>query len=246
MFIFPAKGLLLLTTKYWDGSKPALRLYDISSANPGEVQCVFTLPESPRGDHSFVGVRSGNSYRYHPSTFYTRPEDRILVIFVEGVRKPGSSQHLGHITLIIVFVSTLLRLAQSRRLVEWQELEQYAWVADRQQADDLLNYGAFISSSRIIHPIAPPKRQGVATLKVTTFRPSIIERSLYTSGDASNDPGCAEPRRLTGRNALLDVQVDNISKTKFKMGEDNIILMTPVRNLLGGGPPILTLQRTVG
>ena len=118
-------------------------------------------------------------------------------------------------------------------------------MADHQEADDLFNYGAFISSSRIIHFSVPSKQQGVMTLEVTTFRPSIIERSFHTSGDASRDSHSAEPRRLIGRKASLDVQVDDDDDTEVMMTEDNIILMT-VGNLLDDGLPMLTLQCSAG
>ena len=91
-------------------------------------------------------------------------------------------------------------------------------MADLQEADDLFNYGAFISSSRIICPIIPPKQQGMETLEVTTFRPSIIERSFHTSGDTSDDSGCAEARRSIGRKALLDVQDDDRGQHNFDKG----------------------------
>ena len=230
-----------MAANYWSQEKAdtyaVLELHDTSSADPGQIRCVFTLPKRLGGDTS-VEIYSGDSYHYHPFTFYTRPEDRILTIFVEEAQEPYSSQHPSHITLIVVFVSTLLRLAQSHRLVEWQEWEQYAWLADRQEADDLFKYGAFISSSRIIRPIVPPEQQGVKTLEVTTFRPSIIERSFHTSCDASDDSGCAEPRRLIGRKALLDVQDDG--NAEVMMTEDNIILMK-VGNFPDDGFPIFTL-----
>ena len=211
-------------------SHAVLELYDTSSAgDPGKVQCIFALPSRLNG-RSSVEVYSGDSYHYNPSTFYTRPEDRILTIFVEENPEPYQYQYPSHITLIVVFVSTLLRLSESRRFIAWEEWKQYAWMADHQEADDLFNYGAFISSSRIIHFRVPLKQQGVMTLEVTTFRPSMIERPFYTSGGASdNSYNAEEPRRLVGRKALLDVQVDD-DDTEVMMTEDNIILMT-VRSL---------------
>ena len=146
-----------------------------------------------------------------------------MTIFVAEAPEPYSSQYPNHITLIVVFISTILGLAQSRRLVEWQEWEQYAWVADDQEADDLFNYGAFISSSRIIRAIIPSMQQGAKTLEVTTFRPSMIDRSFHTSNDASDDSSCAEPRRLIGRKAFLEVQDDDDAEAMTT--EDNIILM---------------------
>ena len=230
-----------MVADYWSQEKAdtyaVLELYDTSSADPRKIGCVFTLPKRFRGD-TYVKIYSGNSYHRHPFTFYTRPEDRILTIFVEEAGAPYSSQYPNHITSIVVFVSTLLRLAQSRRLVEWQEWEQYAWVADRQEPDDPFDYRAFISSSRIISLIVPPRQQGVMTLEVTTFRPSIIEQSFHTSGDASDDSGCAEPRRLIGRKALLDVQDDG--NAEVVMTEDNIILIK-VGNFLDDGFPVFTL-----
>lgn len=247
-FLFPTEGRLLLVA--YDRSQPGtdssavLELYDTSSADPGKLQCTYSLPRRLNG-HSSVEVYSGDSYHYNPSTFYTRPEDRILTIFVEETQESYSDQYPSHITLIVVFVSTLLRLSKSRRFVGWQEWKQYAWVADHQEADDLFNYGAFISSSRIIHFGVPLKQQGVMTLEVTTFRPSQIEQAFYISGDASDDWCHAEPRRLTGRKALLDVQVEDDDDTEVMMTEDNVILMT-VRNLLDDGFSTLTLQRIAG
>jgi len=200
---------------------------------------MFALPRRLNG-RSSVEIYSGDSYHYNPSTFYTRPEDRILTIFVEETQEPYSYQYPSHITLIVVFVSTLLRLSESRRFIGWQEWKQYAWVADHQEADDLFNYGAFISSSRIIHFSIPLKQQGVMTLEVTTFRPSIIEHPLYMSGGASDGSYYAEPPRLTGSKALLDIQIEDDDDTEVMMTEDNIILMT-VRYLPDGGFPMLTL-----
>ena len=247
-FLFPAEGQLFLAANYWSeenaDSHAVLELYDTSSIDPGKIQCVFTLPKR-FGGHTSVEIYSGDSYHYHPSTFYTLPEDRILTIFVEEAQEPYSSQHPSHITLIVVFVCTLLRLAQSPRLVEWEEWKQYAWVADHQEAEYLFNYGAFISSSRIIHFSVPPKQQGVMTLEVTTFRPSIIEQSFHTPGDTSGDSPCAEPRRLIGRKASLDVQVGDDGDTEVMMTEDNIVLMT-VWNPPDDGLLMLTLQRSAG
>ena len=86
----------------------------------------------------------------------------------------------------------------------------------------------------------------MATLEVTNFRPSIIERPFYTSGDAPGESGCAEPGRLISRKMLLEVRDGDVDKTEVMMSEDNIVLMTRVRSMPGGGLPILTLQRTVG
>ena len=124
-------------------------------------------------------------------------------------------------------------------------MEAISVVRDHQEADDLFNYGAFISSSRIIHFSFPPNQQGVMTLEVTTFRPSIIEQSFHTSGHTSSDSCCAEPRRLIDREAALDVQVGDDDDTEVRMTEDNIILMTVV-NLPDDGLPMLTLQRSAG
>jgi len=67
------------------------------------------------------------------------------------------------------------------------------------------------------------------TLEVTTFRPSMIEQLLYTSGDTSDGSRNEEPRPLIGRKALLDVRVEDDDDTEVMMTEDNIILMTPGR-----------------
>lgn len=199
---------------------------------------MFSLPRRLDG-RSSIEVYSGDSYHYNPSTFYTRPEDRILTIFVEESQEPYSQQYPSHITLIVVLVSTLLRLSESRRFIGWQEWKQYAWVADHQEADDLFNYGAFISSSRIIHFNIPPQQRGVMTLEVTTFRPSMIEQPFYMSDSASDYSNDTGPRRLIGRKALLDVQVKDDDDTEVMMTEDNIILMT-VKRLPDDGFPILT------
>ena len=232
--LFLAEGQLLMAAGHRNrenvGSYPVLKLYDTSSADPEKIQCVFALPRRTRSGDTSVEVHGGDSHSYRHPTFYTRPEDRILTVYV----KDG---YFTRVASIVVFVSTLLRLAQSRCFVGWQEWKQYAWVADHQEADDLFNRGSFISSSRIIHFSAPPK-----ALEVTTFRPSIIERPLYTSGNASDDSGRAEPRRLTGRKVLSDAQVDDVGKTEVMMSEDNIILMKRVRNSPGGSLPTLILQ----
>lgn len=241
-FLFPAEGRLLLAA--YDRSQAStdpsavLELYNTSSADPGKPRCVFALPRRLNG-HSSVEIYSGDSYHYNPSTFYTRPEDRILTIFVEETQEPDSYQHPNHITLIVVFVSTLLRLSESHRFVRWQEWKQYAWVADRQEAGELFNHGAFISSSRIIHFNVPLKQQGVMMLEVTTFRPSVIERPFYISGGACDDPCNGEPRRLVGTKVLLDVQIESDDDTEVMMTEDNIVLMT-VRSLSDNDFPILT------
>ena len=77
------------------------------------------------------------------------------------------------------------------------------------------------------------------TLEVTAFRPSMIEHPFYTSGGASDYSYYAEPPRLTGSKALLDVQVDDDDDTEVMMTEDNIILMT-VRYLPRNSFPMLT------
>ena len=207
-----------------------LELYDTSSTDPGKAQCVFVLPRRLKGSSS-VEIYSGDSHHYNPSTFYTRPEDRILTIFVEETQESYSRRYPSHITLIVVFVSTLLHLSESRCFIGWQEWKKYAWVADHQEADDLFNYGAFVSSSRIIHFSVPQKQQGVMTLEVTTFRPSIIERPFYISDGTSGVSCEGEPLRLVGKKELLDVQVEDDDDTEVMMTEDNIILMT-VRSLL--------------
>ena len=219
-------------------SSAVLELYDTSSADPGKLRCMFALPRR-LGDRSSVEIYSGDSYHYNPSTFYTRPEDRILTIFVEETQEPQTYQYPTHITLIVVFVSTLLRLSESRRFIGWQEWKKYAWVADHQEAEDLFHYGAFISSSRIIHFSIPLKERGVMTLEVTAFRPSMVEHPFYTSGGGSDYSYYEEPPRLTGSKALLDVQVEDDDDTEVMMTEDNIILMT-VRYLPRNSFPILT------
>ena len=213
-------------------SNAVLELYDTSPAgDPGRLQCKFSLPNKLNG-RSSVEVYSGDSYHYNHSTFYTRPEDRILTVFVEENQAPYQYQYPSHITLIVVFVSTLLRLSETRRVVAWEDWKRYAWVADHQEADDLFNYGAFISSSRIIHFSVPVEQRRVMTLEVTTFRPSITERPFYASDGAPDGPNDAEPCGLVGTKARLDVQVEDDDDTEVMMTEDNIILMTvriPVR-----------------
>lgn len=205
-------------------SNAVLEFYDTSGGDPDRVQCTFSLPNSLNG-RSSVEVYSGDSYHYNPSTFYTRPEDRILTIFVEEGLEPYRYQYPGHITLIVVLVSTLLQLSETRLFVPWEEWKWYAWVADHQEADDLFNYGAFISSSRIIHFSVPVKQPGVMTLEVTAFRPSMTEREFHLS-DGASDGSEVIPRPLVGRKATLDVQVDEDDDTEVMMTEDNIILMT--------------------
>lgn len=206
-------------------SYAVLELYDTSSAgSPGELQCMFALPSNLNGRNS-VEIYSGDSYHYNPSTFYTRPEDRILTIFVEEISEPYQLQYPSHITLIVTFVSTLLRLSKSRRFIGWEEWKRYAWVADHQEADDLFNFGAFISSSRIVHFSVPPRQRGVMTLEVTAFRPSMIEQPFYISDGASGDSRGGESHSLICRKALLDVQVGEDDDTEVMMTEDNIILM---------------------
>ena len=218
-----------------------LRLYDTSSEDPGKIQCVFTLPKKLRGRTS-VDMYCGGSHHHHSSTFYTRPEDRILAVSVKEAPLSDSPPRHTHVTSIVVFVSTLLRLAQSRHLVKWEEWKQYTWTADNQEADNLINDKSFISSSRIVNLGVSPEQQGMMTLEVTNFRPSTIERPFYTSGDAPGGSGCAEPGRLISRQMLLGVQANDADKTEVMMSEDNIVLMTRVRGLSGGGLPILTLQ----
>ena len=221
-----------------------LKLYNTSSADPGRAQCVFTLPKKLRSRTS-VDIYSGDSCRLHSSTYYTRPDDRILTVSVKEASLFDSSPRT-HVTSIVVFISTLLHLSQSRRLVEWEEWKQYTLMADNQEADNLINHKSSISSSRIINFSVPPEQEGMMTLEVTTFRPSIIERSLYTSDDAPGESGCAEPGGLVGRKKPLPVQVDDVDRTEVMMNEDNIILMTRVSSTPSGGLPILTLQRTAG
>lgn len=207
-------------------SQVVLELYDTSpTGDPGKLQCMFTLP-TQFNYRSSAEVYSGDSYHYSPSTFFTRPEDRILTIFVDEISGPIYPRHPGHITLIVVFVSTLLRLSESRHFIEWAEWKQYAWVADDQEASNLFRYGAFISSSRIIHLSVPQKQQGVRTLEVTTFRPCLAERRLHIPGYTSDDLCDGEPCHPIGRKASLDVQVEDDEDPEVMMTEDNIILMT--------------------
>lgn len=202
----------------------ALELYDTSSSgDPGKPLCMFSLPNW-LNDRSPVEVYSGDSYHYNPSTFYTRPEDRILTIFVEETQE--SYRYPSDITMIVVFVSTLLCFSETRRFVAWEEWARYAWVADHREADDLFNYGAFISSSRIIHLNLPVTQRGVRTLEVATFRPSMTERPFYIPNDTPEEPNDADPRHLVCRKALLDVPVEDDDDTEVMMTEDNIILMT--------------------
>lgn len=105
-------------------SHAILELYDTTSASdPGKVQCMFALPSRLNG-RSSVEVYSGDSYHYNPSTFYTRPEERILTIFVEETSEPYQYQYPNHITFTVVFVNTLLRLSESRRFIAWEEWKQ--------------------------------------------------------------------------------------------------------------------------
>jgi len=210
-----------------------LRLYGTSSEDPGKVQCVFTLPKKLRG-RTFVEIYSGDSHHHHSSAFYTRPEDRILIVSVKEAPLSDPSEHHTRITSIVVFVSTLLHLAQSRHLVGWEEWKQYTSVTDDQEAGSLINNRSFISSSRIINVSASPEQEGMMTLEVTAFRPSIIERSLYASGDV-------EPGRLICRKASYDVQTDDISKTEVMMSEDNIIMMTQLDGKCGAGSELSIL-----
>ena len=222
-----------------------LKLYDTSSEEPGKIQCVFTLPKKLRGRTS-VDICSGVSHHHRASTFYTRPEDRIVTVSVKEAPLSDSPPHNTHVTSLVVFVSTLLRLAQSRRLVGWDEWKQYTWMAENEEADSLINDKTFISSSKIVNFSASPEQDGMMTLEVTTFRPSIIERPFYMSSDTSGVPACAEPGGLIGRKEFLNVQADDVNKTEIMMSEDNIVLMTRVSKLSGGSLPMLTFQQTVG
>ena len=209
---FPYGGRLLLaacnlsySSTY---SQAVLELYDTSPAGePGKLQCEFTLP-SRHKCRSSVEVYSGDSYHYIPSTLSTRPEDCILTIFVEETPEP-LDVHPSDITLIVVFVSTLLRLSESCNVVTWEEWKKYAWVADHQEADELFHFGAFISSSRIIHFDVPKKQQGVMTLEVTPFRPSLVKRLLHVPDDTSDGSCDGGARLLIGKKASLDVYVED-------------------------------------
>lgn len=230
MFRFPAVGRLLLAAsnpgQASTDPKAALELYDTSSTgNPGKLQCTFTLPNWSGGRTS-VEVYISNSYLYSPSTFFTRPEDRIATIFVEGTSAAFQDPQLSHITFIAVFVSTLLRLSESRHSIPWAEWKQYAWVADSKTAYDSFHTGAFTSSSRFINFTFPQKQRGVMTLEATTFRPSLVERLLHIPGRTPDDRSNGEPYLLTGRKASLDVQVEEGDDPEVMMTEDNIILMT--------------------
>ena len=226
-FLFPTEGRLLLAVcnPSQENTDPpaALELYDTSSTGePGKLQCTFTLP-SKSDSRNVVTVCSGDSYHYLPSTFYTRPEDRILTIFVSETLDPDEyhDQSPRHISSIVVFISTLLRLSDSSRFIAWEEWKQYAWVPEHQEAYHLFSLGTFISSSRFIHFL--PDDQGTTALEVTTFRPSLVERQLYVPADTSDSGG---PCSLVGRKALLDVEVAGDDDTEVMMTEDNIILMT--------------------
>ena len=156
------------------------------------------------------------------------------MIFVDETSGSFQLRHPGHITAIVVFVSTLLRLSESRHLIEWAEWKQYAWVADGREANDLFRDVAFISSSRIIRFGVPQKQQEVMTLEVITFRPSLVERWLHIPGCTSDNPRDGEPWHLIGRNVSLDVQVEDDDDHEVMMTDDNIILIT-VRYLADEG-----------
>ena len=237
-FVFPTEGRLLLAACNRSQGSPdscaVLELYDTSpTGDPGKLQCMFTLPSRLSG-RNFVKVYSGSAYRYNPSTFYARPEDRILTTFVEETSQQYGHQY-RHITLVVVFISTLLHLSESRRFIGWQEWKQYAWVANHREANGLLESGAITSNSRIINFSLLPKQPGLVTLEVTAFRPSIIERPLYTSGSAPDNLRDGGARRLIDRKVSLDVQAKE--GVEVSMTEDNIILIE-VRYLPDNSFPI--------
>jgi len=251
MFRFPAVGLLLLAacnpSQASMDPQASLDLYDTSpTGDPGKLQCTFILPNR-LGGYASVEVYISNSYLYSPSTFFTRPEDRIATVFVEETSTPLPVQNRSYITLIAVFVSTLLRLSETRRFVPWTEWKQYAWVASGQEAYDSFHTGTFTSSTRFIHFAAPPwqKQPGVMTLEMTTFRPSLVEGRLHVPGYISGDPCDGEPHHLIGRKVSLDVQVEDGDDPQVMMTEDNILLVT-VRYLKDDRLPVLISQRTAG
>jgi len=247
MFRFPVMGRLLLAAnspgQASSDSQAALELYDTSpTGNPGKLQCMFTLPDW-EGGRTSVELYISNSYLYSPSTFFTRPEDRIATIFLEetSVRV----QNRVRVTKIAVFVSTLLRLSESRNFIPWAEWKRYAWVAGSQEAYDSSHSGMFTSSSRFIYFTVPQKQPGVWTLEMTTFRPSLVERRLHIPGYTSDDPSDGEPCRLIGRKASLGVHVEDGDDPDVLMTEDNLILMT-VRYLADDCFPVLTSRHVVG
>ena len=210
-------------------------LYDTSADSPGKPQCKFTLPRR-QNCHSSVEAYSGNSYQYNPSTFSTRPEDGILTIFVEETL--SFEVRPSHMAVIVVFVSTLLRFSEYRSFVPWEEWERYAWVGHREVNDP--SFEASMSSSRIIQfRSVLQKQQGVMTFEVIAFRPSLVERLLHIPDGISDDRCGGEPRRLIGRRALLDVEVEDDDDPEAMITEDNIILVT-VRCLADDGFPMLT------
>jgi len=249
MFRFPAEERLLLAAsnpgQASTDPQAALELYDTSPAgDPGKLQCTFALPIFICGGRASVEVYISNSYLYNPSSFFTRPEDRIATIFVKET-SPAQPPQRGHISFIAVFVSTLLRLSESRHFIPWLEWRRYAWVAGNQDAYDSFHTGAFTSSSRFIHFTHPQKQQGAMTLEMTTFRPSSAERWLHIPDCTSDDPSGweLEPCRLLGRKVSFDVPVEDGDDPDVMMTEDSIVLVT-VRYLTDDGFPILISPRT--
>lgn len=179
-------------------------------------RCAFALPESNRihMPEVFLSCPSPSS------TFYKRPEDRILLIF-------HASGRTG-IMLIVVFVSTLLHFAKPGRSVRWDEWEKYTWIIGPEESARLYTPRTSISSSGYLHCRAGGRQR--LRITITSFLPSTEEKCLPATGPAHDSRGEYMPLQITASMKELNVydEAEGLWGAQVMMTEDNILII-PVR-----------------
>jgi hypothetical protein len=214
-----------------------LELYDTTLGdNARNGRCSFALPEGSRTH--LPEVFSSRFCSHRTSTFYKRPEDRILLIF-HGSGPTG-------ITLIVIFISTLLHFSKPGRLISWDEWKKYTWIADPQESAMLLSPRGFISSSRFLHHKPHPDEHHLLRVTVTSFLPSIEEKPSPTTTTGSVRDGWGErvPLLVAATKKTFDIHPDTEepSEIRVMMTEDNILIVT-VRHSPNTTSRFLRLER---
>lgn len=196
-----------------------LELYDTTfGSGARDSRCVFALPEGSR-----VHLPEVFPSYFCPSpssTFYKRPEDRILSIF-------HASGRTG-ITLIVVFVSSLLHFFEPGRFVKWDEWEKYTWIVGPEESATLHSPQTFISSSGFLH-YRPGGRQRLR-VTVTSFLPSTEAKYLSATGPTHDGRGEHIPLPVAASKREFNIhdEAEGLWEAQVMMTEDNILIL-PVR-----------------
>jgi len=196
--------------------RTTLELYDTTLGdNAPNGRCTFALPEGSRVH--LPEIFSSRFYSHRSSSFYKRPEDRILLIF-HGSGPTG-------VTSIVVFIRTLLNFSTPGRFVIWDEWKKYTWIADPQESAMLLSPQTFISSSGFLHHKPHPNEHQLLRVAVTSFLPSIEEKSSPATGSVHDGRGERVPLLVAATKKWFDIHVDteDLSEIQVMMTEDNIL-----------------------